>query len=93
MVDLNITSVRIYPFVTSSTGGKTLAMADLTIDNALVLRGFRVIEGKSGGLFVGFPSARGKDGIWRETVFALDKETGSVIRNRIIEAYKTSNVG
>jgi len=93
MVDINITSVRTYPFATSSTGGKTLAMADLTIDNALVLRGFKVIEGKNGGLFVGFPSTKGKDGIWRETVVALNKETRNMVRDRVIEAYKTSEVG
>jgi stage V sporulation protein G len=88
MPSLDITEIKIYPFDTSSAGGKTLAMAQITINGALILKGFKVIEAKGGGLFVGFPSVKGKDGKWRETVATIDNETKTMIRDRIIEEYK-----
>lgn len=86
---LNITDVRIYPFDTSEAGGKTLAMADITIDGALVIKGFRVARAPAGGLFVGFPSSKGRDGAWRGSVIALDKDTRELVREKITAAYKT----
>ena len=88
MAPLEISEIRIYPFDTSEVGGKTLAMADVTINATLLLKGFRIIMAKGGGLFVGFPSVKGRDGKWRETVTALDKETKNAIRDTIIEKYK-----
>lgn len=86
---LNITDVRIYPFDTSEAGGKTLAMADITIDGVLVVKGFRVARSPAGGLFVGFPSSKGRDGAWRDSVIALGKDTRKLVREKIVEAYKT----
>lgn len=59
---MNISQVRIYPFETASLGGHTLAYADITIDSCLVLKGLRVVEGAGGGLFVAFPTQRGRHG-------------------------------
>ncbi|MDH5638947.1 MAG: SpoVG family protein, partial [Nitrospinota bacterium] len=61
MAGIEITDVRIYPFDTHGAGGKTLAMAQITIDGAITIRGFRIIGGKNGGVFLGFPSTKGKD--------------------------------
>lgn len=88
MPTIDITEIRIYPFDTSGAGGKTLAMAEITISGSILIKGFRVIQAKSGGLFVGFPSSKGKDGAWRETVVALDNETKTMIRDKIVEEYK-----
>jgi DNA-binding cell septation regulator SpoVG len=38
------------------------AYADVTLDDFIVLKGFRILVGKSGGLFVGMLSKKGKDG-------------------------------
>jgi len=89
MGGVEITGVRVYPFDTAEAGGKTLAMADVTIAGSLTLKGFRIVAGKGGGLFVGFPSVKGRDGKWRDTVVPLDPETRTLIRDRIVEAYKT----
>lgn len=85
---INITEIKIYPFDTSQAGGKTLAMAEITVNGALLIKGFRIVQAKGGGLFVGFPSVKGKDGKWRETVATIDKETKTFIRARIIEEYR-----
>jgi DNA-binding cell septation regulator SpoVG len=46
---IRISQVRIYPFETRTLGGHIRAYADLTIDGALLLKGFRVVEGRGGG--------------------------------------------
>lgn len=89
MPGLDITEIRIYPFDTSQAGGKTLAMAEITVSGALLIKGFRVVQAKGGGLFVGFPSVKGKDGKWRDQVAAINNETKTMIRDRIVEAYKS----
>jgi len=88
MPGIEITGVRIYPFDTHGAGGKTLAMAQITIGGGLVIRGFRVIEGKNGGVFLGFPSSRGKDGRWRDIVTPLDSKTREAVRDAIMEAFR-----
>ncbi|VAX25159.1 hypothetical protein MNBD_NITROSPINAE02-2042 [hydrothermal vent metagenome] len=92
MPSLNITDVRIYPFDTSPAGGKTLAYADIVIEGKLLIKGIHVVEGRNGGLFVGFPSKKGKDDKWRETVVPLDSETKKLIRDKVMEAYKRYTV-
>ncbi len=93
MPGISLTEIRIYPFDTTEAGGRTLAMADITVNGALLLKGFRVIQSKGGGLFVGFPSVKRRDGKWRDTVAPLDKETKTMIRDRIVEAYKNYGGG
>jgi len=88
MPGLEITEIKIYPFDTSGAGGKTLAMAQITFNGALLIKGFRVIQAKGGGLFVGFPSVKGKGGNWRDQVTATDNAVKILIRDRIIEEYK-----
>ena len=44
------------------------AYADVTFNDVILIKGFRVLSSKTGGLFVGFPSQKGKDGQYRDTV-------------------------
>ncbi len=85
---IEITGVKIYPFDTSTTGGKVKAMAEIELGHGLLIKGLKVVEGKNGGVFVGYPSRRGKDGVYREIVQPLNKETETAIRHAVIEAYK-----
>lgn len=85
---LRITQVRIYPFDTRTLGGRVLAYADLTLEGALLLKGFRVVEGKGGGLFVTSPAQRGRDGRYHELVVPLDAEMREYIRRTVIEAFQ-----
>ena len=90
MVDLmiNISQVRIYPFETGSLGGHTRAYADITIDTCLLVKGLRVMEGAGGGLFVAFPTQRGRNGRYYDLVVPLDAATREYIRTTVIEAFK-----
>jgi stage V sporulation protein G len=85
---INISQVRIYPFETSSLGGQTRAYADITLDGCLVIKGLRVVEGTGGGLFVAFPSQRGRHGRYYDLVVPVDAATREFIRTTVINAFK-----
>ena len=79
---LNITSVKIYPFVTRDTGGRTVAYAEIVIAGSLLIRGIRVLESEKRGLFIGFPSQR----VRRDTFIDVIEPLGSANRREIREA-------
>jgi stage V sporulation protein G len=79
---MNITAVKIYPFDTGNAQSSLRAYADVTLDDFIVLKGFRVLVTKTGGLFVGMPSKMGKDGKYYDQVEF--KKNSSVLQNRIL---------
>ena len=85
---IRISHVRIYPFETGGLGGHTRAYADITIDGCLLIKGFRVVEGAGGGLFVAFPAQRGRDGRYHDLVVPLEAEAKECIRAAVIAAFK-----
>ena len=58
------------------------------LDDLVLIKGFRVLAGKSGGLIIGVPSKIGKDGKYYDQVELKSEEFQSLLRNRILEAYK-----
>ncbi|HSF30737.1 MAG TPA: SpoVG family protein [Candidatus Tectomicrobia bacterium] len=90
---INISQVRIYPFETGSLGGHTRAYADIIIDACLMLKGLRVVEGTGGGLFVAFPTQRGRNGRYHDLVVPLDAATRESIRTAVIDAFKRWSPG
>ena len=85
---MNITAVRIFPFETREAGGRTLAYAEIEIDGALLVRGLRVVESASRGLFVGFPAQRVRRERLVELVAPLTREARRAIREAVIGEYK-----
>lgn len=70
--------------------GKTKAFCDVSICGTLLVRGFRVVEGKN-GMFVGMPRRQGKDGQWYETVSLLNEELKGKLNDIVLEAYRDSD--
>ncbi len=85
---MTITAVKIYPFDSGGRESSLRAYADVTFDDAIVIKGFRVLGAKHGGLFVGFPSQKGKDGRFYDLVEFKSEDINSTLRSKIIEAYK-----
>jgi DNA-binding cell septation regulator SpoVG len=85
---VNITAVRIFPFETREAGGRTLAYAEIEIDGALLVRGLRVVESESRGLFVGFPAQRVRRERLIELVVPLTREARRGVREAVIAEYK-----
>ena len=85
---MTITAVKIYPFDSGEPDSSMRAYADVIFNDVVLIKGFRVLSSKSGGLFVGFPSQKGKDGQYRDTVEFKSEELKSELRSTILEAYK-----
>ena len=68
-------------------GGTTVrAYCDVAFDNALLIKGLRIVEGKH-GLFVSMPRQQGKDAKWYDSVVALSKDVKQAIDRAVLEAY------
>ena len=66
--------------------GAVKGFADIVVNDSLLLRGLRVLDGKN-GMFVSFPREQGKDKRWYETVHPITKEAREQISQTVIEAY------
>ena len=66
--------------------GSLKAFVDIAIEDAFVVKGLRVIEGKE-GLFVSMPREEVKDGKWYNTVIPLTREVKDEVERLVLEAY------
>ncbi len=65
------------------------AMCDINICDELVVKGFRVVDGKN-GLFVGLPQESGKNGKWYDRAFPLNEAVREAINEVVLSAYEDS---
>jgi stage V sporulation protein G len=86
---MNISAVKIYPFDTGESDSSMRAYADVTFNELILIKGFRILASKNGGLFVGFPSKKGKDGKFYEMIEFKSADLKSSLRTAILEDYKT----
>lgn len=69
---------------------KTKAFIDLELDDTLVIKGLTLVDGND-GLFLSFPSKKGKDGNYYNSVYSLDKEWSNRLQDACIKKYKECN--
>lgn len=81
--DLNIEVKRVYHFDSS---GKLKAFVDIAINDALLIKGLKVLEGKN-GLFVAMPQEKAKDNKWYDSVKCLTVEFKLEIDKAVLAAY------
>jgi len=79
---MEITEVKVFPV----NEEKLKAYASIIFDNCFVVRNIKVINGNN-GLFVAMPSAKRKDGTYRDTAHPLNNETRKMIENKVLEEY------
>jgi stage V sporulation protein G len=60
--------------------------ANITFDNAFVIRGLKIISG-SRGLFVSMPSKRRSDGSFQDIAHPINAEMRKLIETTVLEAY------
>jgi len=63
------------------------AFADIGINDALLIKGVRVVQGKN-GLFVSMPVEQGKNEKWYERVRCLNQGIRQLIADKILTAYQ-----
>ena len=70
------------------TEGKVKAFVDLGVNDALLIKGIRIVDGKE-GLFVSMPSELGKNERWYERVRCMKKDVKAMITQKVLDAYNT----
>lgn len=90
---MSVTSVQVYPFREEAKLGKILGLATVVLNDQLVIRGLRVMDGDN-GRFVGYPNDpfyKGED--LRSTVFPMTRALREHIENCVLEKflYETEN--
>ena len=86
-LDLKIVKMHRLP---PEEDGKVRAFVDLGINDALLIKGLRVVQGKD-GLFVSMPSELGKDERWYERVRCLNRNIKDVIEAKVLDAYQSQD--
>ena len=66
---------------------KTKAFVDISVNNAILIKGLRVVSG-SKGLFVGLPGRQAGDGKWYNSVMFLDEEVKNQVTSVVLNAYE-----
>jgi stage V sporulation protein G len=80
---MQITNVRIYPMVEGTLRG----YADVTFDNCLSVREFRVLR-TPGGYMLCMPNVKQPDGSLRQIAYPIDDETLKKIEVAVIAEYR-----
>jgi stage V sporulation protein G len=91
--EMVVTAVQVFPFKdTAASLGHIKGLAQVVLNDALTIRGLRVMEGEN-GLFVGYPLDpfyKGDD--FRSIVFPMTRELREHIENVVLEKYQAVNV-
>ena len=80
---MKITEIRI----TLRDDNKLKGFASITLDDAFVIRGLKIIEGATGP-FVAMPSRKRKDGTFQDIAHPINMKTREWMENQVISAYK-----
>jgi stage V sporulation protein G len=80
---MKITEVR----VSLREDAKLKAFASITLDDSFVIRGLKIIEGKT-GTFVAMPSRRRKDGEYQDIAHPINNEARDEMERIILAEYR-----
>ncbi len=81
---MEITVKRVHKFENS---GALKGFADIAINDVLIIKGLRIVEGKK-GLFVSMPQTQGKDNRWYDSFYPVSAEARQQIQEEVLAAYK-----
>jgi stage V sporulation protein G len=80
---MKITEVR----VSLRDDAKLKAFASITLDDSFVIRGLKIIEGKT-GTFVAMPSRRRKDGEYQDIAHPINNDAREEMERIILAEYR-----
>lgn len=69
-----------------SANSKTKAFVELKLDEILIVKGLSLVKGNN-GLFLSFPSSKGKDNKYYNSVYSLNKDWKSDLEKACIKKY------
>ena len=71
--------------------GSLKAFVDVGVNDALVIRGVRIVEGKK-GCFISMPREQGKDSKWYDQVSCTSAEIFDDIAGKVLKEYQEATV-
>ncbi len=80
---MEITEIRL----TMRNEDKLKAFANITFDNAFVIRGMKIISGNK-GLFISMPSKKRPDGTYQDVAHPVNSEMRRHVEEKVLEAYE-----
>jgi len=81
---VQITEIRI----ALRSDDKLKAFVSVTFDDAFVVRGMKIIEGKDGHLFVAMPSRKKPDGTYQDVAHPINVDFRQFLEDQIIIEYE-----
>ena len=87
MMETNTLELHVQRMYRFETERPLKAFVDLIVNDALLIKGVRVLEGKN-GLFVSMPQEQAKDKKWYDTVRCLSQDIREKITEVVLAAYK-----
>ena len=87
---LAVTQVNVFPFKEGPDMGKMKGLASVVLNDQLVIRGLRIMDGEN-GLFVGYPNDpffKGEE--CRSIVFPVSRQLREHIENCVLEKYQAA---
>lgn len=85
---LAVTGVQVFPFKDGPSLGRIKALASIVLNDQLIIRGIRVMEGEN-GLYVGYPIDpffKGED--FRHITQPITRQLREHIENCVLEKYQ-----
>lgn len=79
-----LTSIRVKPYDNETS--KIKAFVDVTLNDELVIRGLRVVDGKN-GRFLAFPTIRKEDKKMYDICYPITKELKEYFETEIFKKY------
>lgn len=83
---MKVTQVRLNKVENDSA---VKAIGSFALDDVFAVRGIRVMEDKTGNMFLAFPSRVRADGSYEDLAFPLSKELYQHITEAVLDAYKS----
>lgn len=80
---MKLTRIDVYE---NKGNSKIKANVNITIDDKIVIKNFKITEGKK-GLFVSNPSVKGSDNKYYDTCYILDEKSRKTIYDKILDEY------
>ena len=87
---LAVTQVKVYPFKEGPSMGKMLGMASIVLNDQLLVRHLRIMDGEN-GLYVAYPNDpfyKGED--FHAVCFPMKRQLREHIENCVLEKYSAS---
>ncbi len=86
IMETNIMDIQVQRMYRFETDRPLKAFVDIVVNNALLIKGVRVMDGKK-GLFVSMPREQSKDQKWYDTIRCLTQEMRDQITEVVLSSY------